>query len=416
MNQIKSPATASQKQNTTDKEDGWREFFKKNLQGDAIIWGIAIVLCMISILVVYSATGTLAYRKADGNTEYYLLKHTFLVILALLSMYVCHRIDYIYYSKLSRYALLASVPLLIFTWQFGATINEASRWLTIPFINYSFQPSDLAKLALVTNLASMLSKRQNNIEEFQRAIQPMLIWAGIICGLIGLTNLSTAILLFATCMLLLFIGRVPIRYIGMLVLIGIIAGMFALAFGQRASTGASRLRSWMDESEIPFQAEQSYIAVATGGLTGVGAGGSIQRNFLPNPYSDFIFAIIIEEYGLIGGFIIILLYLVLLYRGMLVVAHSRRSFGSLLAAGLTFSIVVQALVNMCVVVGLLPITGQPLPLLSMGGTSLIFSGMSLGIILSVSRSEQKNLPPDFQNRFSPNRLTFENKIKPWKKF
>jgi cell division protein FtsW len=405
-------------QTTTPPENfsfDWKELFQKYLQGDRIIWAIAIVLCMISILVVYSATGTLAYRKAEGDTEYFLLKHAFLVCLSLIAMYVCHRIDYIYYSKLSRYALLASVPLLIFTWQFGSTINDASRWLTIPFINYSFQPSDLAKLALVTNLASMLSKRQNNIEEFQRAIQPMLIWAGVVCGLIGLTNLSTAALLFATCMLLLFIGRVPVRYIGMLVMIGLFAGMFALAFGQRAGTGASRLRSWMDETEIPFQAEQSYIAVATGGLTGIGAGGSIQRNFLPHPYSDFIFAIIVEEYGLIGGSIIIALYLLLLYRGMMIVANSRRSFGSLLAAGLTFSLVVQAFVNMGVVVGLLPITGLPLPLLSMGGTSLLFTGMAIGIILSVSRNESLDMPADSSNRFSPSRMmTGKKENRPWK--
>ena len=358
---------------------------KQNLQGDKVIWVVCIFLALISILVVYSATGSLAYKNAGGDTEHFLLKHTFLMGLAFAAMFFTHKVNYKYFSRLSRFALLAAVPLLLIAWQFGTTFNEASRWITIPFINYTFQPSDLGKLALIANLASMLSKRQSNIHEFQKSLGPVLIWCGVICGLIGLTDWSSASLLYLTCLLLLFIGRVSIKNIGTLLLVGLVAGVFAFSFGQRSGTVSSRLESYLADDQVPFQAEQSYIAVATGGFTGKGAGNSVQKNFLPHPYSDFIFAVIVEEYGLIGALTVIGLYLILLYRGMLIVARSERAFGGLLAAGLTFSLVVQSLVHMSVVVGLLPVTGLPLPLLSMGGTSLIFTGVTIGMILSVSR-------------------------------
>jgi cell division protein FtsW len=200
-------------------------------------------------------------------------------------------------------------------------------------------------------------------------------------------NISTGLLLFLTCMLLMFIGRVPMKYIMMLILVGGIAGSVALAVGQRMGTAVGRIERFLDKSETPFQLEQSYIAIATGDIFGKGPGKSDQRNFLPLPYSDFIYAIIIEEYGLVGGLTVIFLYLAFLYRGMIAVSRSLGAFGGLLSAGLSFSLVIQAMVNMGVAVGLGPITGLPLPLLSMGGTSLIFTGISIGIILSVSRTE-----------------------------
>lgn len=357
------------------------------LEGDSVIWTVAILLMLFSILVVYSATGSLAFNKADGDTELYLFRHTGYIVLALVAMYFCHKLDYIYFSKLSRYALLISVPLLLLTWKYGNSVNEASRWLTVPFINKSFQPSDLAKLALITNLASMLSKRQLSIHEFQRAIVPVLIWCGIICGLIGLTNWSSASLLFLTCGLMLFIGRVPAKYLGIMLLIGMCSGVFAFSFGQRGQTVSSRVEAYFTDTDVPYQEEQSMIAVASGGVTGRGVGQSIQRNFLPYPYSDFIFAIILEEYGFLGGVGVIAMYLILLYRGLLIVTKSHRAYGGLLASGIIFMLVVQAFVNMGVVLGLLPITGLPLPLISMGGTSLLFTGIALGIVLSVSRAD-----------------------------
>jgi cell division protein FtsW len=279
------------------------------------------------------------------------------------------------------------LPLLVFTWKFGTTINEASRWITIPFIDQMFQPSDLAKLALITNLAAMLSKRQQNIDDLSNTLVPMLLWCGVICGLIAMTNFSTAILLLLTCLLILFLGRVPLKYLMMLVFVGILAGAVAFSIGQRGQTVVSRVKDFLDPTEIPYQAQQSYIAIATGGVVGKGPGNSDQRNFLPHPYSDFIYSIIVEEYGLTGGIVIVLLYLGLLYRGMITAAKSDRAFGGLLSAGLSFALVMQAMINMGVAVGLGPITGLPLPLISMGGTSLLFTGVSLGIILSVSRGE-----------------------------
>ena len=364
-----------------------KEWVDQNLKGDPVIWAIVIALSILSILVVYSATGTLAYKNLGGNTEHYLLRHSFLVILSLVGMWAAHQVDYRYYAKISRFALIISVPLLIFSWQFGTSLNEASRWITIPVINRTFQPSDLAKLALITQLASMLALRQQNIKDFKESLVPILLWCGLICGLIAMTDMSTAGLLLVTCMILLFIGRVPIKYLVMLVFVGIIAGSIAFSFGQRRETAISRIREFFNPEEIPFQARQSYIAIATGGISGKGPGNSVRRNFLPHSYSDFIFAIIVEEYGIIGAGIVILLYLGLLYRGLLTATKSERAFGGLLSAGLSLALVLQAMVNIGVAVGLLPITGLPLPLVSMGGTSLLFTGISLGIILSVSRGE-----------------------------
>ncbi len=365
-----------------------KEWSDKNLQGDPVIWAAVLALSMISILVVYSSIGTLAYKRTI-SPEMYLVKHTFMVFLGLAAMWVAHKVDYRYYSKISRLALWVSVPLLIYTFTNGTTINDAARWITLPIIGTSFQPSDFASLALIINLASMLSKKQQNIDDIKDSLIPMLIWCGVICGLIALTNLSTAILLFATCMLVMFIGRVPVKYLAMLVLVGILAGAVALKFGVRGETAKNRILSFVNGTELPFQAKHGRIAVATGGIFGKGPGNSDQRNILPHPYSDFVYAIVIEEYGIIGGVIVLCLYLILLHRGMKAAYNSERAFGGLLSAGLSFDLVCQAMVNMGVVVGLGPITGQPLPLISMGGTAMVFTGLSVGIILSVSRGEQE---------------------------
>ncbi len=366
-----------------------KEWSDKNLLGDPVIWAVVFALSLISILVVYSSIGTLAYKRTV-SPELYLMKHTFMVVLGLASMWVAHKIDYRYYSKISRLALWVSVPLLIYTFTNGTSINDAARWITLPIIGSSFQPSDFASLALIINLASMLSKKQQNIEDIKESLIPMLIWTGVICGLIALTNLSTAILLFATCMLVMFIGRVPVKYLAMLVLVGLLAGAVALKFGVRGETAKNRIMSFINGSELPFQAKHGRIAVATGGIFGKGPGNSDQRNILPHPYSDFVYAIVIEEYGMIGGVVVLSLYLILLHRGMKAAYNSERAFGGLLSAGLSFDLVCQAMVNMGVVVGLGPITGQPLPLISMGGTAMVFTGLSVGIILSVSRGEQES--------------------------
>lgn len=364
-----------------------KEWADKHLQGDRVIWAVVFALSMISILVVYSSIGTLAYKRS-ASPERILITHTMHVFIGLAAMWFAHRVDYRYYSKLSKFALWISIPLLIYTFTNGVTLNDAARWIQIPILGASFQPSDFASLALIVNLASMLSKRQQNIDDIKESLIPILFWCGIICGLIALTNLSTAVLLLLTCMLIMFIGRVPTKYLAMLIFVGMLFGALAIKFGVRGETAKNRITSFIEGSELPFQAKHARIAVATGSLFGKGPGNSDQRNILPHPYSDFIYAIVIEEYGMVGGVMVLALYLLLLHRGMKAAYNSERAFGGLLSAGLCFDLVCQAMVNMGVVVGLGPITGQPLPLVSMGGTSMVFTGLALGIVLSVSRGEQ----------------------------
>jgi cell division protein FtsW len=362
-----------------------KDWADKNLQGDKVIWAVVFALSLISILVVYSSVGTLAFKRST-SAETYLIKHTLMVCLGLGAMWVAHKVDYRYYSKISRFALWISVPLLVYTFTNGVRINGAVRWVDI--LGTSFQPSDFASLALIINLASMLSKKQQNIDDIKESLIPLLIWCGVICGLIALSNISTAMLLFATCVLIMFIGRVPVKYLAMLFLVGALAGAVAIKFGDRGTTAWHRILAFVQGTELPFQAQQGRIAIATGGLFGKGPGNSEQRNILPHPYSDFVYAIVVEEYGIVGGGVVLVLYLLLLHRGMKAAYNSERAFGGLLSAGLSFDLVCQAMVNMGVVVGLGPITGQPLPLISMGGTAMVFTGLSLGIILSVSRGER----------------------------
>ena len=359
-------------------------WIQENIKGDKWIWGIALILSSISLLSVYSATGSLAYQKMGGNTEYYLFKHFLLIILSFTAMWFAHKLDYKYYSKISEIAMYISVPLLLFTFQYGLNINEASRWINIPIINQAFQPSDLAKLSLIIYLSSILSKNQYDLDNIKSLIKPF-FWIGVICLFIALTNLSTSIILGLTSILIMFIARVKFKYLFILVMCISFAASIALITGQRGRTAITRTEDFIYKKNIPFQLEQAYIAVSTGGLFGKGPGKSNQKNFLPQSYSDFIYAIIIEEYGLFGGLAVLFLYLVLLYRGLHIFLKSERPFGGLLSAGLSFFLVIQAITNMCVVVGLLPVTGITLPLISMGGTSQLFTGITLGIILSISR-------------------------------
>ncbi len=369
----------------------------KYLEGDKILWLVIILLSLFSFLVVYSATGTVAFKTMKGSF-FYMLRHAGHMTLALGAVWLAHKVDYRYYAKLSRLALLIAVPLLIAAWLFGSTVNDANRWLAIPFTGITFQPSDFAKLALIASIASMLAKRQDNVNDLQD-IMPVLAWTGIICTLIGMSNVSTATLLFFTSMILMYIGRVSVNQLILFFLTGVVSIMLALVIGQRLETASSRMDRFMNPtSEQRFQEEQGYIAVSTGGFVGKGPGNSDQRNFLPNAFSDFIYAIIIEEYGLLGGLFILGLYVLLLYRGMVIMATSTNPFGGILAAGLSLSIVIQALAHMAVVVGLVPVTGLTLPLLSMGGTSLAFTGLSLGVILSVSRGDVDNAVTVAQNQ------------------
>jgi len=369
----------------------------KYFRGDRVIWLVVILLAFFSILAVYSSTGTLAYKTKHGNTEFYLVKHLFILFFGFALMYAAHLFRYTVYARLANIIIGVAIPLLLFTLIMGTNRNEASRWLTLPIVNLSFQTSDLAKLALILFVARALSLRQDNIKDFKSAFLPIMLPVLITCGLILPANFSTAAVLFATCIILMLIGRINLKYIASLVGIGIVAfGLFlgvSLAIGKegRIMTWKARMESFFDgkDGSDSFQAQQANIAIAKGGMIGVGPGNSAQRNFLPHPYSDFIYAIIIEEYGMIGGVLIVVLYLVLLYRAVKIVSNSPRAFATFAAIGCAFSLVFQAMINMAVTVGIFPVTGQPLPMLSMGGTSIWFTSIAIGIILSVSRDIEK---------------------------
>lgn len=362
-------------------------------KGDRVIWMVVIILSLASVLAVYSSTGTLAYKYQSGNTEYYLLKHFMILFIGLLLMYGAHLIKYTYYSRLSQILIWIAVPMLVFTLLMGTNINQASRWLTLPVVGISFQTSDLAKLALIMFVARLLSKKQRQIKEFKTTFLPIIFPVILVCALILPANLSTAAILFLTCLLLMFIGRIKITYllslfgIGLVVLSIMVAIIMYTPSQGRIATWKSRIENFVSgENEGNYQVEQSKIAIAKGGFTGVGPGNSTQRNFLPHPYSDFIFAIIIEEYGLLGAMVLILLYLIMLFRTIKIVTRSPGAFATLLAMGCCFSLVFQAMINMAVAVNLFPVTGLPLPLVSMGGTSILFTSIAIGIILSVSKS------------------------------
>lgn len=362
-------------------------------KGDRWIWLIIILLSLISILTVYSATGTYAYKTGKTVEKILLTKHLIFVVMGIGMIYIAHLLDYKYYAGISKVLMIITIPLLFYTAVFGANINDASRWVKIPLIGLTFQTSDLAKIALITFLARMLTKKQENIKDVRKAFIPIM---GSVCAvfvLIAWANLSTAIMLFGVSILLLIIGRISIKQISMVCAGGAILLLFIVFLGPRAATYKSRVNSFlhpeMQHSDKTYQADQSKIALATGGLFGKGPGNSTQRNFLPHPYSDFIFAIIVEEYGLMGAMTVMLLYLVLLYRCVRIVTQSPKAFGALLAAGLSFSLTIQAFANMAVAVGLGPVTGVPLPLVSMGGTSMIFTSIAFGIILSVSRDVEE---------------------------
>lgn len=382
--------------------------------GDKVIWATVVLLALVSLLVVYSSTGLLAYRLNKGNTEIYLFKQVMFITIGVAIIYFAHRVNYTIYSKWSRILFLIAIPLLIWTLFFGVRLNEGSRWIRLPIINLTFQTSDLAKLALFMYLGRMLSRKQEVIKDFKKGFLPIIIPVIITCVLVAPANLSTALLIGATSLLLMFIGRVSMKHIGatmgiaaipvvILVLISIayydkeeakskdLPAIFEIG---RTPTWIKRVQNFVYDSkqtdkEENYQVNQAKIAIAKGGLIGLGPGNSEQRNFLPHPYSDFIYAIIIEEYGMIGGTFIIFIYLVFLYRSIRIFRKCPFAFGAFLALGLSFTLVIQALINMAVNVNLFPVTGVTLPLVSMGGSSFLFTCLAIGIILSVARNVEQ---------------------------
>lgn len=362
------------------------------LRGDRTIWAIIAVLSLFSILAVYSATGSLSWSAKGGNTTLYLLSHMVKLGFGLLLVYVCHLIHYRQYARIAPMLILTAVPLLFLTLLFGTNINNAARWLTIPGLGISFQTSDFAKIALLIYVARELTRKQEYITSFKDAFMPIIVPVVLVCGLIAPANLSTASVLFATCMVLMFIGRVSTKYIFLLGLSGIVVFAFLIVIGKfiapdlvRVATWTSRLDSFMNSDQGDIQVQQAKIAIASGGFFGVGPGNSMVRNFLPYSYADFIYAIICEEFGIFGGILIMSLYVMLFFRTVTLVTKSPKAFGTFLAIGLSLSLTVQALANIAVNVNLVPTTGLTLPLISMGGTSMIFTCISLGMILSVSK-------------------------------
>ncbi len=368
-------------------------YMLSKVKGDRYIWLVVFVLSVFSILAVYSSTETLAYKSAGGNTEYYLIKHTTILIFGIFLMYLSHLIPFKYYSRIAQILLWISVPALLYTMFLAPEVNDASRWITLPVINLTFQTSDLARFALIMYTARILSKTQDKVDSFKEAFVPVILPIAIICALILPENLSTASVLFFTCIVLMFVGRVNFKYIMLtigsgIVLLGIVIGLsYLIPDVGRLGTWNTRVESFINggDDDEEFQVEQAKIAIAQGGILGVGPGNSTQKDILPYPYADFIFATIIEEYGLFGAVVFIFLYLVLLYRCIKIVIKAPSSFGALLAVGLGLCLTIQAFANMAVAVHLVPTTGLTLPLVSMGGTSLWFTSLSIGIILSVSR-------------------------------
>jgi cell division protein FtsW len=377
------------------------------LQGDKMIWLTVMLLFLVSMLAVYSSTGTLAYKMQVGS-ERYLMKQIGMAVAGLMLMYFTSMIDYKYYSRIAQLLWLLSVPLLIYTMIFGSRINDASRWITLPVVGITFQTSDLAKLALIMFLARQLSLKQDQISDFKEAFLPILLPIVITSLLIAPENLSTAALLFITSVFVMFIGRIAMKHIFMLMGVGLVSlSLFILllfALPENVLKHVSRATTWKhrienfahgvkgDKEELAdedYQVQQSKIAIAKGGIFKINPGGSEQKNFLPHPYSDFIYAIIVEEYGLIGGALIIALYLFFLYRCIRIVIKAPKAFGALLAVGLGIALVIQAMINMAVAVNLVPVTGVTLPLVSMGGSSVIFTSLAFGIILSVSRNVEQ---------------------------
>jgi cell division protein FtsW len=384
--------------------------FINTIKGDKYIWLVVILLSLFSLLAVYSSAGTLAYKYKAGNTEYYLIKQIMVIGGGLILMYLIHLVNYKYFSRLSQILFYVSIVLLFFTLIMGTNINDAKRWITLPGINLTFQTSDLGKLALMMYLARMLSRKQEIMSSFKEGFWPIVWPVLIICALIAPEDLSSALMIFMTSVLVMFVGRINLLYLGGLLASFALAGAMALtllfAVPQEAIQDKGRLLTWKNRidvfflkeeaKEVPYQVMQAKIAIAKGGILPNGPGNSTQKNFLPHPYSDFIYAIIIEEYGLIGGAFIVFLYMLFMISSAMIVKKSPAAFGALLAFGLSLSLVLQAMMNMGVAVGILPVTGLTLPLVSMGGSSTIFTSVAFGIILSVSRNIENEEKPQIQ--------------------
>ncbi|MDE2826636.1 MAG: cell division protein FtsW [Rhodothermaceae bacterium] len=383
--------------------NGLLKIFPRHLRNlhplDKYVLWIALVLSAVGIMAVYSAIAFLAEVKAGGDTELFLVRHSLRVGLALIALTVFSMVDYHHLARWSRFFLIGSLLLLVFVRIFGVTYGGATRAFHVGML--SVQPSDLAKISLILYIAVLLVRKQTYIQSFSRTFLPLSLWIFATVGLIGLEDVSTAFLVLVSVMLMAFVGRFSLPYIGSM---GAFAVIFAALMLLGSPNRAQRLESYFGVKIFPhseevetfsvqaegYQARQAHIALAMGGLTGRGPGKSVQRDFLPAPYNDFIFAIITEEYGLLGGVALLALFVVLLFRGFLRIArHATDPLGLFIAVGCTVMLTLYGFVHAGVAVGLLPVTGLPLPLVSYGGTSMISAGTLLGILLNISRQIER---------------------------
>lgn len=362
------------------------------LKGDRVIWMVVIVLAVISLLAVYSSSQSLAFGSRN-STIYYLVKQVIILTLGISVIILSHLVPYRYYSRLSQILLFLVIPLLVLTMIFGKDINSARRWIELPGTGLTLQTSDFAKIILIMYVARVLSLKQEKLGDFKGVYLPLLGWIGLVCALILPSNFSTAAILFGTSMILLFVGRVPFKFLFLTLLAAVLVFFLLLQvmkvfeFEGRTRTWGNRIENFRNgdnEGVNNFQINRAKVAIVNGGLFGKGPGNSLQKQKLPQANSDFIYAIIIEEYGLAGGVVIIFLYLWILFRSAVLVRRSTRTFPALVVMGLSLLIVFQAMVNMAVAVNLVPVTGQPLPYISSGGSSVLFTSIALGVILSVS--------------------------------
>lgn len=387
-------------------QQGW---LSRTFRGDRAIWGLVVLFMFYSLLAVYSSSAGVAFLKHNGNTGYFLRTQFFMLLLSTIIIVIVHYLPYRIYFSLAGLFLIISAGLLVLTYVFGSRVNEATRWLVIPGTGFSLQTSDVAKVALVLYLARSLALYQNELNNFMHVTKYFMLPVALICGLILPENLSTAVMIFGISLVIMFIGRIPFRfllaYVGMAVVGILIFAMLLSAFtkSNRVEVWKNRIERYVsgaEDADGDYQSNQAKIAISTGGLFGKLPGKSTQRNMLPQSNSDFIFAIIIEEYGLLFGAIpLILAYLILLFRGIAIARKCETAFPAYLVLGLITMIVIQAMLNMLVAVGLFPVTGQTLPMVSWGRTSVLMMSFSIGAILSVSRVvkarlRQEDLPEE----------------------
>lgn len=398
-----------------------------HLKGDRTIWMITIILSVVSLLAVYSSISSLAYKYQDGNTFYYLFKHFVMLVSGFGIMYWVHKMPFKYFSRLSQLMFWVSAVLLLITLLFGPELNNANRWLTIPIINQSFQTSDLAKIVLVSYLARLLSQNRERLREFKGGFLVVIIPVLIIVGLILPANFSTAALLFLTCLTIMFVAGMKFAHMFGLIMAGVMGFVMLLVIETAVPGTLPRIETWKaridrfigvgeaTEGDIQedYQANMSKITIYNGGFLPSLPGSGDSRNYMPHPYSDMIYSFIIEEYGsILGGLGLLILYLILFFRIIKIAMATDKMFSKLLVLGLGFMMVFQAMANMAVAVGLFPVTGQPLPMVSMGGTSVWFTCIALGMILSVSRSLEESGATDGKAKAKSKRKAKATKVAP----